>query len=220
MDVPPRELPAPYLHFDHFLDHDSVVRLIDFVHAHENDLSPSSVLAAPGDDPADVRSSRTLFELDDIWPMFEEQLRALLPLMRRELGVPWFELGRTERQLTVHHDGDFFGLHNDSGGPEVATRKVTYVYYFNKEPKRFDGGELFLYDYVDRDHVLHKGEDHVVVEPRHNSIVFFPSWVHHEVRPVRAHADGIAGCRMTVNGWFHSVTEATGAEDARGEPTL
>ena len=204
-EAAPLELPAPYLQFDDFLEDEAVERLIEFVHAHEGDLSPSGVLPAPGDDPADVRSSRTLFDLEEIWPMFEAQLQGVLPQMRRELGVPWFKLDRVERQLTVHHDGDFFGVHNDNGGPEVENRQVTYVYYFNKEPKQFDGGDLFLYDYVDRDFVLHKGERHVVVEPRHNSIVFFPSWVHHEVRPVRAFADGIDGCRMTVNGWFHCV---------------
>ena len=218
IDSAAEELPAPLLQFDDFLDPSKVDRLIEFVRAHEGDLSPSSVLAAPGDEPSDVRRSRTMFELDEVWPMFERQLVALLPMMRRELGVPWFKLGRIERQLTVHHDGDFFGLHNDSGGPEVATRALTYVYYFNLEPKQFEGGELWVYDFVDRDHVLHKGEDHVVIEPRHNSIIFFPSWVHHEVRPVRALAEGLDGCRITVNGWFHvDHDDATGTEHAPAE---
>jgi SM-20-related protein len=198
------EVPSPYLQFDDFLDVKDLGRLITFIENHETDLSASGVLAAPGDEDVDIRSSQTLFDLDEIWPMFEGQLGGLLPTIRRELEVPWFTVSHVERQLTVSHDGDFFGLHNDSGGPEVATREVTYVYYFNAEPKQFEGGELWIYDYFDQDFVRHPGQNHVVVEPRNNSIVFFPSWVNHEVRPVHSTTAGLVGSRMTVNGWFHA----------------
>lgn len=202
-DAEVMHLPAPYLQFDDFLDAQSVERLVDFVRAHEGDLTASGVLAAPGDEKKEVRRSRTMYELDEIWPLFDAQLHGLLPTLRRELEVPWFQVDHVERQLTVHHDGDFFGVHNDSGGEEVGTRMLTYVYYFNIDPKQFDGGELWVYDFYDEDYVRQKGDAYVALEPKHNSIVFFPSWVHHEVRPVRSKVEGIEGCRMTVNGWFH-----------------
>ena len=216
------QVPPPHVQFDDFLSQENVGRLVEFIQRHEADLNPSSVLAAPGDEDLDIRRSRTLFELEEIWPMFEQQLIGLLPTMRSELGEPWFKLERVERQLTVHHDGDFFGVHNDSGGPEVLSRAVTYVYYFNIEPKQFEGGELWMYDYYDEDLVRNRGDSHLVIEPRHNSIVFFPSWVHHEVRPVRALAEGLEGCRMTVNGWFHvdqldAMPFEEGAEDSAPE---
>jgi len=197
------QIPAPYAQFDDFLDADDVGHLIDFIKRHEQDLSPSGVLAAPGDEHLDIRRSRTLFELGEIWPIFERQLVGLLPTIRRELNEQWFPLDHIERQLSVHHDGDFFSVHNDSGGPEVMSRRVTYVYYFNIEPKQFEGGELWVYDFFEKDFIRWKGDAHVALQPRHNSIVFFPSWVHHEVRPVHGLAEGIEGCRMTVNGWFH-----------------
>ncbi len=195
---------TPYLHLENFLPEADVERLLAFVREHEGDLNPSTVLAAPGDEPDEVRRSRTLFNLEEIWPMFESQLEGLLPTMRKELDVHWFRLSHIERQLTVHHDGDFFGPHNDNGGPEVAHRTLTYVYYFNAQPKQFSGGELWMYDTVEGNGYYERGEDHVVVEPLHNSIIFFPSWAHHEVRPVKALAEGLDGCRMTVNGWYHA----------------
>ena len=210
------QFPAPYVQFDDFLEDQDVDRLIEFVQRHEEDLSPSSVLAAPGDEEAEIRRSRTLFELDEIWPMFEPQLVGLLPTIRREIEEPWFPLHHIERQLSVHHDGDFFGTHNDNGGPAVRSRLVTYVYYFNMAPKQFGGGDLWVYDYFEQDHVRWKGDEHVILEPRHNSIVFFPSWVHHEVRPVQSMIEGIAGCRMTVNGWFHTPPVEEGPSPFEG----
>lgn len=59
-----------------------------------------------------------------------------------------------ERQLTCHGYGDFFGLHNDSGGIGVESRAMTYVYYFNAEPTGFEGGALRLYSTVERDGLI------------------------------------------------------------------
>ncbi|MEE9415818.1 MAG: 2OG-Fe(II) oxygenase [Acidimicrobiales bacterium] len=198
------EYPAPFLQFDNFLSDEAVANLIEFVRLRESDLAPSTVLAGTGDEDKEVRRSHTLFDLGEMWPLFESQLEGLLPSMRRELDVPHFQLHHTERQLTVHHDGDFFGPHNDNGGPQVSSRLMTYVYYFNIEPCQFEGGELWMYNSFDQNGMRMQGEDHVVVEPRHNSIVFFPSWVHHEVRPVKSLTEGLEGCRMTFNGWYHT----------------
>jgi len=201
---------SAYLHLENLLPAEQVSALIDFVRSNEAQLQPSGVLAAPGDEHVEVRRSKTLFALDEIWPFFEQQLHGLLPTIRKELGIPWFQLHHVERQLTVHEDGDFFGLHNDSGGPQVATRALTWVYYFNCEPKGFEGGALRIYDSVERDGILYAGDDFIELEPTSNSVIFFPPWVHHEVLPVRSAASGLEGCRMTVNGWFH--TEASVAE--------
>ncbi len=201
--------PSPFLQFDDFLSAEAVEKLLTFVREHETDLAPSSVLTSGERDEDPIRRSQTLFDLDTVWPLFETQLTGLLPAMRKELNVEHFHLDHTERQLTVHFDGDFFGPHNDNGGAEVASRSLTYVYYFNVEPRGFEGGDLWIYDWFDQDGMAMQGTNHQVVEPRHNSIVFFPSWVHHEVRPVKTLAEGLDGCRMTFNGWYHNAAVET-----------
>ncbi len=180
---------------------------------HGQDLRTSGVVTATeGERPEDVRRSQTLADCEPIWPLFEAPLTNLLPIIRKELGEGHFPLDRIERQLTVHFDGDFFGPHNDSGGPHVATRRLTYVYYFSCRPKRFAGGELRLYHSIDHDGAKHQGTDFVTIEPTHNSIVFFPSWVHHEVLEVHTETAGLEAARMTVNGWFHQPSSPDGVD--------
>lgn len=196
--------PAPFIQFDDFLRVDDVDALLGFVDRNETQLRPSGVLVAnEGETPEQIRQSQTLFDISEIWPFFETPLTNLLPLMRSELGIGHFTLDHIERQLAVHFDGDFFAPHNDSGSPEVATRRLTYVYYFNREPKQYSGGELRLYHSVDDQGAKLQGTEFETIEPRHNSIVFFPSWVHHEVLPVSCAVPGLDGSRMTVTGWYH-----------------
>lgn len=194
-----------YLHLDGFLDGDEHAALIAFAKSQRDELEPSTVNEAETDAiklDAEFRKSHLLFELEPIWPFFEPRLMALLPHARVEIGLPRFELDYIERQLTAHGDGDFFGLHSDNGGAESDTRLMTFVYYFYEEPKRFEGGELRIYDAVEHDDgTLHPADTFHVVEPANNSIVLFESGAFHEVRTVRTDA-GFDGSRFSVNGWF------------------
>ena len=206
---------ATFLHLDDFLTAPEQTELRRFVRDHEADLVTSTVNPAGEshyevDD--DFRQSRVLYELGSIRPMFDTRLEALLPHVRKEMDVDWFALDRIECQLTAHGDGDFFGVHTDSGGPEVMTRMVSFVYYFAMRPDAFTGGDLRLYDNVERDGFYHPAATYTTIEPCDNSVVFFPSTLFHEVLPVRSNGAGLDGQRFTVNGWFHAVitTEALG----------
>jgi SM-20-related protein len=197
------------MQLDGFLTDDEHVELIEFVREHEADLVTSTVNPEGGstyevDDG--YRRSRVLYELGPVEPLFDARLRALLPHLRKELGMAWFELDRLETQLTASGDGDFFGVHTDSGGPEVSTRMVTYVYYFAMRSDAFSGGELKIYDNELRDDgFYHPADSFTTVEPRDNSIVFFPSVLFHEVMPVHTGGGALTDHRFTVNGWFHTV---------------
>lgn len=195
------------LQLDGFLTDEEHAELIEFVHDRQADLVTSTVNpegASTYQVDDDYRRSRVLFDLGPIEPMFDTRLRALLPHLRKELGLAWFELDRLETQLTASGDGDFFGVHTDSGGPEVATRMITYVYYFAMGPDAFTGGELRIYENVLRDGFYHPADTFTTVEPRDNSVVFFPSVLFHEVMPVHTNGDDLSSHRFTVNGWFHS----------------
>ena len=192
-----------------FLDGEEYQSLLDHVASRANSMAASTVIDpntfAVSRDAA-FRRSRVDPEVELVWPPFEDRLRALLPHLRRELGVERFTLGSIERQLTVHTDGDFFSRHLDENHPWTdGCRMITFVYYFNAEPRLFEGGQLRLYDNVqDPGGASHPAESYTEIEPVPNSIVFFPANSNHEVVPVRALGDGPGSIRCTVNGWYRA----------------
>lgn len=200
--------PARYLVLDDFLDVDAHRRVVEFMLEHGEEFESSAVRevgAAEGGVSKAIRASHTTSELDEIWPLFDDRLRRLLPGIRRELGVGWFALSQIERQLTVHRDGGFFAQHTDTG-EHFRSRRITFVYYFNSQPRRFSGGELRISDAVLRsDGYLHAADTWVDLAPADNTIVFFPSATHHEVLSVSAPDDDLRSARFTVHGWFHTA---------------
>ncbi|MDG1265217.1 MAG: 2OG-Fe(II) oxygenase, partial [Ilumatobacter sp.] len=146
----------------------------------------------------------------DIAAMFESRLQAILPHARRETEVGYFRLGKLERQLTAHGDGDFFRMHSDLGAAwqDSSSRRLSYVYYFHEQPRRFEGGELRIYDNrISDSGLLEAAETFQTIEPKDNSIVFFPSDALHEVRPVHVpgECDVPGATRFTLTGWFHDA---------------
>jgi len=199
---------APFLRFEDFLTAEEHARLLEYVFEHEDDLADSTVVpggAYGGDGPVldgTVRRSRTLDALDPaILEIFEPRIRALLPMARRELGVPWFRLDRLEHQLHAHGGGDFFTRHVDNGAPSAATRKVSAVYYFHRSPARFRGGALYLYDEFGGAGARQIGPSATVITPVDNTLVVFASNSSHEVEPVRLLDDDFGSSRFTITLW-------------------
>lgn len=113
-------------------------------------------------------------------------------MVQNELGMP-FKPSGFELQITASGDGQFFKVHTDNGSPDTATRRLTFVHYFLlNEPRQFTGGELQL-QLPDRE---------ITILPHHNSIVFFPSHLWHEVKPVSCPSALFADSRFTANGWI------------------
>jgi hypothetical protein len=183
-------------------------RLLDHVLAHQGEFHESGIVGQDGKLGVlsyGVRRSRTFSNarLEEMWEMFAGRLGAILPAVRRELGMPWFPVGRVERQLTVHGSGGFFAPHVDTGAPIVANRRVSCVYYFHATPQRFTGGELKLYDTWITPAGTTGAPTHSTLAPVDNSIVFFPSAAFHEVCPVEPASDAFGDSRFTVTIWFH-----------------
>lgn len=73
----------------------------------------------------------------------------MLPQVIPKLAVNFDKLGNSELQLTLHVKGDFFRVHRGSSdNPKslLNSRKITFVYYFYRQPKQFTGGDLLLFD--------------------------------------------------------------------------
>lgn len=157
---------------------------------------------------AGVRRASVLYEPAPILAWFEPLLRDSLPAVCRQLGLPTFAAGRIELQLTFHGDGGFYDRHRDTGWPEAPaeetdTRRVSFVAYFSRRPRRFRGGELLLFD---TDPATGQATfDGTLVEPEDNSVVFFHSAALHEVRPIRLDSPDPADGRITLNGWIHDA---------------
>lgn len=143
--------------------------------------------------------------------------RALADAFRRarpQLGLPPLTVREVELQASVYLDGGFYQPHRDIGPNN--TRRVTWVYYLHRAPKRFSGGELILYD-TDLEHDgCYDSNASQRCEPVDNQLIFFPSEYFHEVCATYCPSGDFADARFTLNGWFHTDdAPRTAAEGAR-----
>ena len=184
---------------DDFLPADELGRLSDRVFAAESLFVPSGV----SDSKEDYRHSFVLNPPDDLSQNMVGRIRAVMPEVIPRLKMKPFPVTQIECQITANTDGSFFRVHTDSGVNETVRRQFTYVYYFNRRPKAFSGGELLIYDDVIRNGKLARTDTYQRVEPRHNSIVFFQAAVMHEVTRVEVPSRQFCDARFTVNGWIH-----------------
>ncbi|MCP4966017.1 MAG: 2OG-Fe(II) oxygenase [bacterium] len=195
-----------FVQLENFLDNDSHQRMLDFAldcsefraaEITRNDAPHGTI------DPSARRGQ--VASAEPLRDILEAPLRALLPHIRLEIGVPRFELGGIELWLSAHRDGDFFMEHQDL--IHNRPRRLTFTYYFEDPATKFDGGELRLYDHErTADDRLIRVDTFQDVEPIDNSIAFFPPWAYHEVRPVRNRSEGEPGVRYAITGFFLDVT--------------
>jgi Rps23 Pro-64 3,4-dihydroxylase Tpa1-like proline 4-hydroxylase len=173
-------------------------RLLDGAIARAADLVPSRVAGSV----REHRRSRVVERPEQLTAPLVRRVRELVPELCQRLEVPPFPVGQIEAQITVHNDGDYYRVHTDNGTEETRTRVISYVYYFHRQPKRFTGGELALFDTgLDGEGRTVPLGSPVVVEPADDSLVAFPSSCLHEVRPVEMASHALEDSRFTVNGW-------------------
>jgi Rps23 Pro-64 3,4-dihydroxylase Tpa1-like proline 4-hydroxylase len=153
---------------------------------------------------ADYRQSLVLNPPVDLVRPVVDRVRRLMPQVLPVLRVSPIVVGAVEAQITASVDGSFFGVHTDAGR-DVPKRHLTYVYYFNRAPKGFTGGELRVYDDVVRNGKLARAESFQMIDPVHNRIVLFWAKAMHEVMPVRVPSRAFADARFTVNGWINAA---------------
>ena len=131
------------------------------------------------------------------------RVKACLPRVLQKLGRAEFPVSHTEVQITASNHGDFFRWHCDNAQEEIASREITFVYFFHREPKRFHGGELRIYDSLPHNGTYVPTKNYRAIVPRQNQIVFFLSSLAHEITPVECPSEEFGDSRFTVNGWFH-----------------
>jgi hypothetical protein len=197
---------CPHIVLDDFLPVDDLELIRTFAEKASGAMVASKIFNATVPDGAldeAYRRSQVAPDLEEIWGLLDERLRGLLPIVRSELGIPHFELGWVERQMTVSRDGDFFKRHTDEHHPLTdGARVLTFVYYFQRDDVSFQGGHLRLYAQRDGAHGREQADEYVEIAPGPNSIVFFPADWQHEVTLVDGGGADVE--RWTVNGWFRA----------------
>ncbi len=113
-------------------------------------------------------------------------------------------LGQTnthESQVSRYGDqGQEYKYHIDSFA-ENNNRMITLVYYFNKEPKKYKGGEIqFTRSPIHDGKVMDKNETPITITPENNMMVVFNSKVAHTVLPTTSPKTFDKG-RFSVNIW-------------------
>jgi Rps23 Pro-64 3,4-dihydroxylase Tpa1-like proline 4-hydroxylase len=214
LDLPEVDSPtvarAQCVVLDEFLSAQEMEELIRYSLEHEADFRSSEVVAPSGSGVTDFshRRSRVLHQLGSQEEIMVNRVRAVLPKVLEQLGMDEFPITRTEVQITASNDGDFFHAHSDNGQEVIGSRKMTFVYFFHREPSQFEGGELRLHDAgTTGDHSSGAGRNqpggYQTIVPRQNQIVFFPCSTLHEITPVRCGSRAFADSRFTLNGWLH-----------------
>ncbi len=176
-------------------------QLLDYVCRKQTDFVPTTTST----NADNYRRSLVLHSFPEFRELIVNKVQKIMPDVLSKLNMEAFPLGEIESQLTMHNDGNFYKVHNDNGSPDTATRALTYVYYFNREPKAFSGGELVIYDSQIQGKYYVQAETFKTIEPRNNIIVFFHSRYMHEVLPVKCDSKDFADSRFTINGWVRKA---------------
>ncbi len=202
---------ARFIQLEEFLSPEQTAELTQLVLDSQDRFQPTAVSTSD----VDYRRSHVLHQqhFSHFSDLITKRIQEEMPQILAALNMSAFPLGEIEAQLTSHNDGHYYRIHNDNGSPDTATRELTYVYYFHRQPKGFSGGELRIYDIVIRNNMYQAAETSHLVEPHHNSIVFFPSYHLHEVLPIHCPSQQFQDGRFTINGWIRRQppTLSTGA---------
>jgi SM-20-related protein len=202
----PAALLARSVILDEFLAPEELEQLTRFTLEHEAQFRASEVIspnAEGGVVSYDHRRSMVLTEIGWAEEVILERIKSVLREVLAKLGMPEFPISKVEAQITASADGDFFHCHSDNGSDLVASRHLTFVYFFHREPRQFEGGELRIHDVTLKNGSYATEGSYQRIVPRQNQIVFFPCELLHEITPVKSSSQVFADSRFTLNGWLH-----------------
>lgn len=191
----------PYMHVEHFLSEALSQQLFDYAVSNQEKYE-SSKIGKEGEVNERKRISKVTRDLGPFDAILHEKIHAFYPEMLSGLKMADFKRReKIELEIAAHGDGAFFKPHIDMRLGETGDRVLSAVYYMHSIPKRFSGGELKIYPLE-----IMPGEDEpVVLEPKHNSLLVFQSYVHHEVLPVVCPGEAFGDYRFAVNCWIHKA---------------
>ena len=203
--VPRMRILPPHIVRREFLPADTVARLLAWTKENQARFKPATVgRDGKGVVRPEARISTRLHDFGPLKSELESILRPLAPGLAAELKVEPFETAHIELELVAHGDGAFYSRHIDTAREDddrlrSTRRLLSGVYYFHAMPKAFEGGALRLHEIL----TAQNDPQFVDIQPEHNSLVFFPAWMPHEVMKVSCPSGRFRDSRFAINCWFH-----------------
>jgi SM-20-related protein len=178
--------------------------LLNYAKKHQSEFEASKVsYEEAGRVNLSVRISMSLGPMPELKSFIIARIEPLLPDIIKTIGCANFQPTDFEIELVAHGHGSFFSRHVDtilaSEKTTAKSRVISMVYYFNKSPRTFSGGQLRLHA------LAASGEPgtYVDIEPLCDSAVFFPSWFPHEVLPITCPSKELMDSRFAINCWVY-----------------
>lgn len=229
--VPEAEGPLPpYARMFDFLTEDEHRQLLDWVLSIRDRFRPATVSKGRPKrefrvDP-ERRIGLTTRKLGPLEAVLRERLLKALPELMAGTGTGGPPPTSLELELAAHADGAYYRPHIDIpvganrqplGANPGEDRVLSAVYYFHAEPKGFSGGQLRLFAFGPIPAAGEEKRAHVDLEPVRNSLVAFPSWVPHEVRPIRCPSGDFGDYRFALNCWYCRALAPAPADQAMAD---
>jgi Rps23 Pro-64 3,4-dihydroxylase Tpa1-like proline 4-hydroxylase len=201
---------CPYLLYRDVMGQDYVTGLLKHVVERQGDFVAGNMHNRQTGESFMDRKVRWSLYLKDLGP-FRDPIKAFVKTIAspalKALNLIEPLVKPREFEITAYPDGGHIGEHIDTKTETKSVRILSCVYYFAATPRRFDGGELRLFGFPKR---LGPGDisapaSFVDIEPRTNTLVIFPSWLRHQVLPVRVPSGAWSDARFTINCWVHRV---------------
>jgi len=197
---------VPHLVFRNVLGPAGIGELLRYVTAREDDFRPAIVRDRQSGKQRIDRSRRDCLALGDLGPAgrpFESFVCAAAPGILAELHLAETAVEPREFAICAYGEGGHFAGHIDTNEVTDRVRVVSCVYYFAATPRRFSGGELRLYGLPTLSGGNAGDAQFIDIAPETDTLVAFPSWLRHEVLPVRLPEGSWRDHRFTINCWLH-----------------
>ena len=184
-----------------WLGREEAERLLGYAIEAQARFRPTKVLFAEEAEGRVEEKARRSLVLRDLGPfaaLLHDKAQALQFDLETAFGMSHVPTTEVELEVVAHGDGGFYHPHIDtfaaSGATNAGNRRLSLVYYFHRLPRRFTGGRLRLLGFGN--------VQTVAVEPAHDSLLAFPSFLPHEVEKVSCAGGGFADGRFSVNIWL------------------
>lgn len=191
----------PHRIFASWLGGDEADRLLSYAVAEEARFVETKVLlgnATTSNVDRSLRQSRVLRDLGPFDRLLCTKAQGVQHMLETEFGMSHKPPAEVEIELVAHGDGGFYRPHIDTftgdSASSGANRRLSLVYYVHRRPRPFSGGHLRLLGLG--------GGQPLAIEPAHDMLLAFPSFVPHEVEPVSIARQGFENCRFAVNIWL------------------
>ena len=195
---------CPHVLYRDVLGAATVAGLLDYVVLNRGRFRPAPVRSRGIAREAVDQARRDGLLLGDLGPFrapIEAFVRRIAPDALARLGLTEPAVEPREFEISSYGDRGHFAAHLDTTDLPGRVRILSCVYYFARSPGRFSGGELRLHGFPSPSG---EGSAPVVdVAPETDTLIAFPSWLVHQILPIRVPSAAWADRRFAINCWIH-----------------